>query len=61
VILVAKLVSKLGPAMGGIVAGLPVGLGPGFYFLMQAGNQDFLFQSVRHSLVQLFGGLLVTL
>ena len=35
VILVARLLVKLGPSMGGLIAGLPVGLGPGFYFLMQ--------------------------
>ena len=34
VILIAKLVVWLGPSMGGLVAGLPVGLGPGFYFLI---------------------------
>ena len=53
VILVAKLVVKLGPSMGGLIAGLPVGLGPGFYFLMQEGNQSFLFESALYSLIAL--------
>lgn len=53
VVLIAKLVVRLGPSMGGLVAGLPVGLGPGFYFLIEEGNESFLFQSALHSLVAL--------
>ena len=53
VILIAKLIVWLGPSMGGLVAGLPVGLGPGFYFLIDEGNRSFLFQSSLHSLVAL--------
>lgn len=53
VILIAKLVVKLGPSIGGLVAGLPVGLGPGFYFLIEEGNQSFLYQSALHSLIAL--------
>ena len=53
VILVAKLVVMLGPSMGGLIAGLPVGLGPGFYFLMLESDMSFLYETALYSLVAL--------
>ena len=53
VILVAKLVVMLGPSMGGLIAGLPVGLGPGFYFLMLESDKSFLYETALYSLVAL--------
>ena len=53
VVAVATAVGKLGPVAGGLVAGLPIGLGPGFYFLLDAGTSDFLIQTATHSLLAL--------
>jgi len=53
VVLVATAVGKLGPLIGGLVAGLPIGLGPGFYFLIGSSSTDFLIQTATFSLLAL--------
>jgi len=53
VVAVATAVGKLGPVAGGLVAGLPIGLGPGFYFLLGTGTSEFLIQTATHSLLAL--------
>lgn len=53
VILVTTSVGKLGPVVGGLLAGLPIGLGPGFYFLIYNVSVDFLVQTVTFSLLAL--------
>ncbi|MBL4739656.1 MAG: hypothetical protein JKY12_01600 [Sneathiella sp.] len=53
VVLVATAVGKLGPLIGGLVAGLPIGLGPGFYFLIGSSSTDFLVQTATFSLLTL--------
>ncbi len=53
VVAVATAVGRLGPVAGGLVAGLPIGLGPGFYFLIGSGSVEFLQQTAIHSLLAL--------
>lgn len=53
VVIVATAVGKLGPVVGGLVAGLPIGLGPGFYFLLGGASVDFLIQTATFSLLAL--------
>lgn len=53
VIVVATAVGKLGPIFGGLVAGLPIGFGPGFYFLLDDASSDFLVQAATFSLLAL--------
>jgi len=53
VIVVATAVGKLGPLGGGLVAGLPISLGPGFYFLLGTSTPDFLGQTATFSLLAL--------
>jgi hypothetical protein len=53
VVAVATAVSRLGPVAGGLVAGLPIGLGPGFFFLIDANSTAFLQQTAVHSLLAL--------
>lgn len=50
---VATAVGKLGPIGGGLIAGLPIGLGPGFYFLINGASADFLVQAATFSLLAL--------
>ena len=52
VVLVSWAVGKLGSVAGGLVAGLPIGFGPGYFFLLgTAKSGSFLFQSAMHSLL----------
>lgn len=53
VILVATAVGRLGPTLGGLVAGLPIGLGPGFYFLLDTAPKEFLVHLAASSLLAL--------
>lgn len=53
VIVVALLVGKLGPMTGGVIAGLPIGLGPGFWFLLADSTPAFLSLTATSSLVAL--------
>ncbi len=53
VIFVASAVGKLGPIGGGLIAGLPIGFGPGFYFLLDGSSTDFLIQTATFSLLSL--------
>lgn len=42
VIVVALAVGRLGPLIGGTLAGLPIVLGPGLYFLIGRSSQEFI-------------------
>ncbi|MFK5979875.1 MAG: hypothetical protein QM488_13410 [Rhizobiaceae bacterium] len=53
VVIVTTAVGKLGPLVGGLLAGLPIGLGPGFYFLLGHTSEDFLIRTVTFSLLAL--------
>lgn len=53
VLIVALAVSKLGPIIGGLVAGLPMGFAPGFYFLVGSETTQFLFEAAHHSILAL--------
>ena len=53
IIIVATAVGKLGPIGGGLIAGLPIGFGPGFYFLLNNASTDFLIQTATFSLLAL--------
>ena len=53
IVVVATAVGKLGPVAGGLVAGLPIGLGPGFYFLLDTGSTEFLGQVATYALLAL--------
>lgn len=53
VVTVSTAVGRLGPVIGGLVAGLPIGLGPGFFFLIGTGSIEFMQQTAVHSLLAL--------
>lgn len=53
VVLVAFTVGRFGPLVGGVIAGLPIGLGPGFYFLLEDASAEFLAQAATSSLLAL--------
>ena len=53
VIAVTTTVGRLGPVAGGLVAGLPIGLGPGFFFLLENSSAGFLQEMAVHSLLAL--------
>lgn len=42
VIGVSVAVGKLGPRLGGIIAGTPIILGPGYFFLLQEWPTEFI-------------------
>jgi len=53
IFIVAKTVIRAGPLFGGIIAGVPMGLAPGFYFLIEPNNSEFLFSTALNSLIAL--------
>ncbi|MRX49692.1 hypothetical protein GI374_04360 [Paracoccus sp. S-4012] len=53
VIGVAAAVERLGPAVGGALAGLPIVLGPGFFFLMREAEAGFVAQAAGYSILSL--------
>lgn len=53
VIGVAIAVGRLGPAVGGRLAGLPIVLGPGFFFLMRQADAAFVSSAAAHAILSL--------
>jgi len=53
VIIVTTSVGTFGPVVGGLLAGLPIALGPGFYFLINTVSVEFLSQTATFSLLAL--------
>jgi len=54
VIGVSLAVNKLGPRLGGIIAGTPIILGPGYFFMLQERSVEFIQSaalSTLHALV----------
>jgi len=60
VMLVALSVGRLGPRLGGILAGTPVILGPGYFFMLREQSADFVQQAVLSTLQALVATLLFT-
>src|SRR5690606_27927753 len=46
-------VGKFGPVIGGALAGLPIVLGPGLYFLVQQSPPAFVSETAAYALVSL--------
>lgn len=61
VILVALAVGRLGPKLGGILAGTPVILGPGHFFMLREQPAEFMQEAVLSTLHALIATLLFTL
>ncbi|WP_265519184.1 hypothetical protein [Nitratireductor luteus] len=53
VIFIAWMAVRVGPAMGGILVGLPIVLAPGFYFLLRDYNAEFVSQAAAGALFSL--------
>lgn len=53
VIGVALVVGRLGPVIGGVLAGLPIVFGPGFYFLVSQASPTFVLDAASASLLTL--------
>lgn len=53
VIGVTIAVGRLGPVIGGALAGLPIVLGPGFFFLARQASPDFVSDAAAYSLLSL--------
>lgn len=53
IIAVTCSVELFGPVVGGILAGLPITLGPGFYFLIAQAPTAFIGQAAAYSLLSL--------
>lgn len=53
VILVASAVRRFGPVVGGALAGLPIVLGPGFYFLLERASPAFVAEAATYSVLAL--------
>lgn len=60
VILVALSVGRLGPRLGGILAGTPVILGPGYFFMLREQSAGFVQDAVLSTLHALVATLLFT-
>ncbi|SFU88230.1 hypothetical protein [Halomonas korlensis] len=60
VILVALSVGRLGPRLGGILAGTPVILGPGYFFMLREQAAGFVQDAVLFTLHALVATLLFT-
>lgn len=58
VIIVTLMVGRLGPRIGGIVAGTPIVIGPAFYFLGRAQTSAFVMQAAISTLHALASVLL---
>src|SRR5690554_1274743 len=57
---VAVAVGRLGPRLGGILAGMPVILGPGYFFMLQEQSAPFVQDAVLATLHALVATLLFT-
>ncbi|HSK39821.1 MAG TPA: hypothetical protein VK943_08630 [Arenibaculum sp.] len=55
VIIVTLSVERLGPMIGGALVGLPIVIGPGFFFLLQEHGTDFAVSSASYALLSLCG------
>lgn len=53
VIVVVELAARAGPAFGGIIAGLPIVLGPGYYFMLREQPPAYVADAVLLSLAAL--------
>lgn len=53
VIAVSWAVGRFGPVIGGALAGLPIILGPGFYFLIAQAPEAFISQAAAYALLSL--------
>lgn len=53
VMAVAWAVGVFGPIIGGALAGLPIVLGPGFYFLIKKAPEAFVIQAASYALLSL--------
>ena len=53
VIAVALAVGRFGPLIGGAIAGLPIVLGPGFYFLIARAPTNFVSEAAAYSVLSL--------
>lgn len=53
VIAVALAVGRFGPLIGGAIAGLPIVLGPGFYFLIAKAPASFVSEAATYSVLSL--------
>lgn len=53
IIAVAWAVELFGPVIGGILAGLPITLGPGFYFLTAQASREFVAEAAVYALLSL--------
>jgi uncharacterized membrane protein (GlpM family) len=53
VVLVGLAVVRLGPTVGGVIAGLPIILGPGFYFLARCEPAAFVADAAAYALISL--------
>ncbi|MCE0731738.1 hypothetical protein LWH48_02825 [Halomonas sp. G15] len=60
VILVALAVARVGPRLGGILAGTPVILGPGYFFMLREQAPAFVQEAVLSTLHALVATLLFT-
>lgn len=56
VMVVAWAAGRFGPVVGGALAGLPIVLGPGFFFLLYSGQPGFAAQSAAYALLSLSAG-----
>ncbi|HEA51333.1 hypothetical protein [Marinobacter antarcticus] len=61
VIGVSLAVSKLGPRLGGILAGTPIILGPGYYFMLQERPVEFIQSAALSTLHALVGTLVFSI
>lgn len=53
VIFLAKAMTWVGPKLAGTVAGLPIVVGPGFYFMIEQGSNAFLADAAAYALYAL--------
>jgi hypothetical protein len=61
VIGVSVAVGKLGPRLGGIIAGTPIILGPGYFFLLQEWPTEFIHEAALATLHALIATLLFSI
>ncbi|SDL20415.1 hypothetical protein SAMN05192555_10372 [Franzmannia pantelleriensis] len=61
VIGVSIAVGKLGPRLGGIIAGMPIVLGPGYFFMLQEQSPAFIREAALSTLHALVATLVFTI